>query len=38
MTMTKRHTAKNIFLSRCEGTKFKVVESFTAVPTQQTCT
>jgi urea transport system substrate-binding protein len=38
MTMTKRHTTKNIFLSRCEGTKFKVVESFTAVPTQQTCT
>jgi urea transport system substrate-binding protein len=38
MTMTKRHTTKNIFLSRCEGTKFTVVESFTAVPTQQTCT
>jgi urea transport system substrate-binding protein len=38
MTMTKRHTTKNIFLSTCEGTKFKVVESFTAVPMQQACT
>jgi urea transport system substrate-binding protein len=38
MTMTKRHTTKNIFLATCEGTKFKVVESFTAVPMQQTCT
>jgi urea transport system substrate-binding protein len=38
MTMTKRHTTKNIFLATCEGTKFKVVESFTAVPMQQACT
>jgi hypothetical protein len=38
MTMTRRHTTKNIFLARCDGTKFTVIESFTAVPTQQTCT
>lgn len=38
MNMKDRHTVKNIFLSRCDGTKFKVVDTFTAVPTQQTCT
>jgi urea transport system substrate-binding protein len=37
MTMKNRHTTKNIFLSRCEGTKFNVVDTFTAVPTQQSC-
>jgi ABC-type branched-subunit amino acid transport system substrate-binding protein len=37
VTMKNRHTAKNIFLSRCEGTAFKVVDTFTAVPTQQSC-
>jgi len=38
MTMKNRHTIKNIFLSRCDGTKFTVVDTFTAVPTQQACT
>jgi urea transport system substrate-binding protein len=38
MTMKNRHTVKNIFLSRCEGTKFTVVDTFTGVPTQQSCT
>ncbi len=38
MTMKNRHTVKNIFLSRCEGTKFSVVDTFTGVPTQQSCT
>jgi ABC-type branched-subunit amino acid transport system substrate-binding protein len=38
MTMKSRHTVKNIFLSRCEGTKFTVMDTFTGVPTQQTCT
>ena len=38
MTMTSRHTDKNIFLSRCDGTSFTVVETFAAVPTQQACT
>ncbi|BAC51677.1 bll6412 [Bradyrhizobium diazoefficiens USDA 110] len=38
MTMTHRHTAKNIFLARCEGTKFTVIDKFAAVPTQQSCT
>jgi urea transport system substrate-binding protein len=38
MTMKNRHTVKNIFLSRCDGTKFTVVDTFSAVPTQQACT
>lgn len=38
MTMKHRHTTKNMFLARCDGTKFTIVETFTAVPTQQTCT
>jgi len=38
MTMKNRHTVKNIFLARCDGTKFTIVDTFTAVPTQQTCT
>jgi hypothetical protein len=38
MTMKRRHTEKNIFLSRCDGTKFTIVDTFTAVPTQQSCT
>jgi urea transport system substrate-binding protein len=38
MTMKNRHTVKNIFLSRCEGTKFTVVDTFAGVPTQQSCT
>lgn len=38
MTMKNRHTVKNIFLSRCDGTKFTVVDTFTSVPTQQSCT
>lgn len=38
MTMKNRHTVKNIFLSRCDGTKFTVVDTFNAVPTQQVCT
>jgi urea transport system substrate-binding protein len=38
MTMKNRHTVKNIFLSRCEGTKFTVVDTFPNVPTQQSCT
>ncbi|GKQ55135.1 substrate-binding domain-containing protein [Bradyrhizobium sp. Ce-3] len=38
MTMTKRHTTKNIFLARCDGTKFTVIDTFSAVPTQQSCT
>jgi ABC-type branched-subunit amino acid transport system substrate-binding protein len=37
MTMSKRHTTKNIYLSRCDGTKFTIVDTFTAVPTQQNC-
>jgi len=37
MTMKNRHTTKNIFLSRCDGTKFTVVDTFTGVPTQQSC-
>ncbi|MEW6644639.1 MAG: ABC transporter substrate-binding protein [Pseudomonadota bacterium] len=37
MTMRHRHTDKNMFLARCDGTKFTVVETFKAVPTQQTC-
>jgi urea transport system substrate-binding protein len=38
MTMKGRHTDKTIFLSRCDGTKFTVVDTFSAVPTQQACT
>lgn len=38
MTMKNRHTVKNIFLSRCDGTRFTVVDTFTSVPTQQACT
>jgi len=38
MTMSKRHTTKNIYLSRCDGTQFTIVDTFTAVPTQQNCT
>jgi urea transport system substrate-binding protein len=37
MTMKNRHTVKNIFLSRCDGTRFTVVDTFTGVPTQQSC-
>jgi urea transport system substrate-binding protein len=38
MTVTHRHTNKNIFLAKCDGTKFNVVETFKSVPTQQACT
>jgi ABC-type branched-subunit amino acid transport system substrate-binding protein len=37
MTVKHRHTDKNIFLAKCEGTKFSVVETFKSVPTQQAC-
>jgi urea transport system substrate-binding protein len=37
MTIHHRHTTKNMYLARCEGTAFKIVETFKEVPTQQTC-
>ncbi|MDR3467767.1 MAG: substrate-binding domain-containing protein [Xanthobacteraceae bacterium] len=37
MTVKHRHTDKNIFLARCDGTKFTIVDTFSAVPTQQAC-
>ena len=37
MTIHHRHTTKTMYLAKCEGTAFKVVETFNEVPTRQTC-
>lgn len=36
-TMQARHTRKDIYLARAEGTAFKVVQTFAAVDAGQTC-
>ncbi len=37
MTMHHRHVDKNMFLAECQGTEFRVVETFKNVKSGQTC-
>jgi urea transport system substrate-binding protein len=37
MTLHHRHATKTMYLARCDGAAFKIVDTFNEVPTQQTC-
>jgi ABC-type branched-subunit amino acid transport system substrate-binding protein len=38
MTVQHRHTKKNMFFAGCDGTSFKIVDTFEGVPSGQACT